>query len=158
MTNLLPPEAGLFELFNTIICVPWAVLIFAPHYSRTRWVAQSIWLPLLLLSLWLMLKLAKPPKLDGAGIFSFSGFQLLLTSPYTSTLLWLQVLIWDFILGTWIVRDAKRCRIRHLWTVPALVLTFISGPLGLILYYVQRTLLTRSFTLEETAANPRLNS
>jgi hypothetical protein len=43
------------------------------------------------------------------------------------------------------VRDAQRLGIHHLLVVPCLVLTFIFGPIGLLLYFVLRFALKRKF-------------
>jgi len=41
--------------------------------------------------------------------------------------------------GSWEVRDAQRRGVSHLLVVPCLVLTFLFGPAGLLLYLGLRT-------------------
>jgi hypothetical protein len=47
---------------------------------------------------------------------------------------WTHYLAFDLFIGGWEVRDAQRRGIPHLLVVPALVLTFLFGPAGLLLY------------------------
>jgi hypothetical protein len=52
-------------------------------------------------------------------------------------------LAFDLFIGGWEIRDARRRGIPHVLIVPALVLTFLFGPAGLLLY-----LSIRKFGLE----------
>ena len=47
---------------------------------------------------------------------------------------WVHYLAFDLFVGSWEVRDAQRLGIPHLLVVPCLVLTFLFGPVGLLLY------------------------
>ena len=47
---------------------------------------------------------------------------------------WVHYLAFDFFIGCWMVIDAAERGIKHLLVVPCLVLTFMFGPAGLLLY------------------------
>jgi hypothetical protein len=51
---------------------------------------------------------------------------------------WIHYLAFDLFIGSWEVRDARRLGIHHLTVVPCLVLTFMLGPVGLLLYLALR--------------------
>ena len=53
---------------------------------------------------------------------------------------WTHYLAFDLFIGGWEVRDAQSRGISHLLVVPALVLTFLFGPAGLLLYLAVRWL------------------
>jgi hypothetical protein len=53
---------------------------------------------------------------------------------------WTHYLAFDLFIGGWEVRDAQRRGISHLLVVPALILTFLVGPAGLLLYLAIRRL------------------
>ncbi|HEU6452531.1 MAG TPA: ABA4-like family protein, partial [Gemmatimonadaceae bacterium] len=66
---------------------------------------------------------------------------------------WVHYLAFDLFVGGWEVRDAQRRGIPHLLVVPALVLTFLFGPGGLLLYLAIRSLVRRkAVSLAEEAA------
>jgi hypothetical protein len=72
---------------------------------------------------------------------------MLFQSPYVALAGWIHYLAFDLFLGAWQVRDANRRDINHLWLVPCLVLTFLAGPVGLLLYFcirwwIAKTLIT----------------
>ena len=50
------------------------------------------------------------------------------------------------------MRDAQRLGIPHLLVVPCLVLTFLFGPVGLLLYGIVRAVRTRRVLVDEAAA------
>ena len=47
---------------------------------------------------------------------------------------WLHYLAFDLFVGAWEVREAERVGIPHLLVLPALVLTFLFGPIGLLVF------------------------
>jgi hypothetical protein len=51
---------------------------------------------------------------------------------------WLHYLAFDLFVGAWEVREAKRIGLPHLAILPALALTFLFGPIGLLLFLAMR--------------------
>jgi hypothetical protein len=51
---------------------------------------------------------------------------------------WVHYLAFDLFIGAWQVRDSKALGISHLLVLPCLVLTFLFGPVGLLLYFLIR--------------------
>ena len=47
---------------------------------------------------------------------------------------WIHYLAFDLLIGTWETRDARERGLPHLLLVPCLVLTFLLGPAGWLLY------------------------
>ena len=62
----------------------------------------------------------------------------LFDNPWALLAGWTHYLAFDLFIGGWEVRDAQRRGIPHLLIVPALVLTFLLGPAGLLLYLAIR--------------------
>ena len=61
----------------------------------------------------------------------FSKQQLLLAG-------WIHYLAFDLLIGAWMCRIARREEIRFWWVVPCLVLTFLFGPAGFLLFLLLR--------------------
>jgi hypothetical protein len=51
---------------------------------------------------------------------------------------WLHYLAFDLLVGVWISEEAARRGIAHVATIPALILTFLAGPVGWLLFIVVR--------------------
>ncbi len=56
---------------------------------------------------------------------------------------WLHYLAFDLFVGAWEVREAERIGLPHLAVLPALVLTFLFGPIGLLLFLAMRAVRLR---------------
>jgi hypothetical protein len=48
-------------------------------------------------------------------------------------------LAFDLLVGSWIIQDARKCRINHLYCIPFLLMTFMIGPVGYFAYWLLRT-------------------
>ena len=78
--------------------------------------------------------------------------QKLFADPWILLAGWIHYLVFDLFIGAWEVRDAARLGIPHLLVVPCLVLTFLFGPVGLLLYGIVRAVRTRRVLVDEAAA------
>ena len=132
----------LFSTLNLIAMVAWLPLVFLP---RARWATAVIpvVVPCLFGVIYVALVAASLPWGDG-GFSSLAGVKALFENPWALLAGWAHYLAFDLFIGGWQVRDAQRRGIPHLLVVPALVLTFLFGPAGLLLYLAFR----RSASLE----------
>ena len=80
---------------------------------------------------------------DG-GFSSLAAVRALFDNPWALLAGWTHYLAFDLFIGGWEVRDAQRRGIPHLLVVPALVLTFLFGPGGLLLYLAIRSFAPRT--------------
>ena len=126
----------LFSILNLIAMAAWLPLVFLP---RVRWAATvlPVVMPLLLAVVYVVLVAATLPRSEG-GFSSLAGVSALFDNPWALLAGWTHYLAFDLFIGGWEVRDAQRRGIPHLLIVPALVLTFLLGPAGLLLYLAIR--------------------
>jgi len=126
----------LFSILNLMTVAAWLPLVFLP---RVRWTATllPVVMPLLLAVIYVVLVAATLARSEG-GFSSLAGVRALFDNPWALLAGWTHYLAFDLFIGGWEVRDAQRRGIRHLLIVPALVLTFLLGPAGLLLYLATR--------------------
>lgn len=126
----------LFSILNLIAIVGWLPLVFLP---RARWATAvvPVVLPCLLGVIYVVLVAASLPWGEG-GFSSLAGVGALFENPWALLAGWAHYLAFDLFIGGWQVRDARERGIPHLFVVPALLLTFLFGPAGLLLYLVVR--------------------
>ena len=126
----------LFSILNLIALAAWLPLVFLP---RARWATAvvPVVVPCLFGVIYVGLVSASLPSSEG-GFSSLAGVQALFESPWALLAGWVHYLAFDLLIGGWEVRDAQQRHIPHLLVVPALVLTFLFGPAGLLLYVVIR--------------------
>jgi hypothetical protein len=131
----------IFSILNLMTMAAWLALVFVP---RVRWTATVIPMvaPLLLAVVYVALLVATLPWSEG-GFSSLTGVRTLFDNPLLLLAGWTHYLAFDLFVGGWEVRDAQRRGIPHLLVVPALVVTFLFGPAGLLLYLATRWLTPR---------------
>lgn len=134
----------LFSLLNLVAMVAWLPLVFLP---RQRWATTvvPVMTPVLLAVVYVALVAVALPRSEG-GFSSLAGVRTLFDNPWGLLAGWTHYLAFDLFIGGWEVRDAQRRGIPHLLVVPALVLTFLLGPGGLLLYLAIRTVASRKTT------------
>jgi Domain of unknown function (DUF4281) len=131
----------LFSILNLITVAAWLPLVFLPRAWWARRVVPLV-VPGLLATIYVALVAATLPGSEG-GFSSLGDVATLFENPWALLAGWVHYLAFDLFIGGWEVRDAHRRGIPHLVVVPALVLTFLLGPAGLLFYLASRWLATR---------------
>jgi hypothetical protein len=60
---------------------------------------------------------------------------------------WVHFLAFDLFIGTWQVERASKVGVSHIVLLPCLLLTFLFGPLGLMLFLMIQSIKLRSFKI-----------
>ena len=71
---------------------------------------------------------------SAGGFSSLQDVALLFSDPWLLLAGWIHYLAFDLLVGAWEARDARERGIPHLFVVPSLILTFLFGPAGWLLY------------------------
>ena len=132
----------LFSILNLTALAAWLPLVFTP---RARWASTvvPVVIPSLLAVVYVVFVAAAMTQSDG-GFSSLAGVRTLFDNDLGLLAGWTHYLAFDLFIGGWEVRDAQRRGIAHLFLVPALVLTFLVGPGGLLLYLALRRFVPNS--------------
>src|SRR5687767_2555478 len=140
----------LFSILTLMTIAAWLRLVFLP---RVRWTSPvvPVVLPFLLAVIYVVLVAATLPRSEG-GFSSLAGVRALFDNPWALLAGWTHYLAFDLFIGGWEVRDAQRRGIPHLLVVPALVLTFLLRPAGLLLYLAIRWFAPDRWSLGRTSA------
>jgi hypothetical protein len=133
----------------------WLLLAVAPRWSWTDRLVHSALIPgvLGLLYAWLFAQGAffGEGVPDGAGFGSLAAVMLFFTVPEAVVAGWVHYLVFDLFIGAWIVRDAGRRGIPHVFVLICLPFALLTGPIGLLLYLILRLALNRGgMRLDET--------
>lgn len=132
----MTPER-LFSILNALALAGWLPLVFVP---RTRWATTvvPVAIPAALALVYVVLVATALPGGDG-GFSSLAAVSTLFENPWALLAGWAHYLAFDLLVGGWEVRDAQQRGIPQLLVVPALVLTFLVGPAGWLLYLAIRS-------------------
>lgn len=137
----MTPEA-LFRVCNLLAACGWLVLIVIGWKRWASGLVTAVILPLafaVVYSLTIALHWG-----DSQGSFStLAGVSMLFENRWLLLAGWVHYLAFDLFVGSWEVRDAVQHKIPHLAVIPCLILTFLFGPAGLLLYFAFRLALRR---------------
>ena len=131
----------------------WLLLIFFPRESFTRFLVHSVVAPLLLAIAYVFV--AYKIFLDGnifAGFNLYFGLEDLYTVFSDEAFLlifWLHFLSISLFIGCWISRDLQRYSIPRILGFFPLVLTYFSGPVGLVFYWFIRIFFSKKISFDE---------
>lgn len=131
----------LFNIFNTAILLPWALLLFFPKWKGTQ--KMMDWhLPVLILGIAYLILLLTDFFMSSNGspvdMFSLAGIKAAFARDEVMLIGWIHYLAFDLFVGMWESVDAQKNGISHFLLVPCLLLTLLYGPVGFVLYWLLR--------------------
>lgn len=126
-----------FSIANLAAIAGWILLIAAPRWRLTGKIVLSGAIPLLLSGAYLILIVLFFGRAEG-GFGSLADVMKLFTNPWATLAGWIHYLAFDLFVGSWEVRDAQARGISHWFVIPCLILTFLLGPIGFLLYHILR--------------------
>lgn len=147
---------ALFGVANIWALASWIALILLPRGDIVKALVFYLGIGLLCLAYAVLLVLLVTGAVDngalagaaGADFTTIEGVRNIFMSDGGVTVGWIHYLAFDLFAGMWIARDADGKDIARMVQAPILLLTFVAGPLGLLLWLVIREPAARR-------ANPR---
>lgn len=133
----MPSADALFAAANPLVLPSWLLLMLAPRWRWTLPVVRGLIVPLLAIG-YTALILARFGSNEG-GFGSLAQVQVLFADPYMLVAGWVHYLAFDLFIGSWIVEDALQRQVPWWLRVGVLPLTFMFGPVGLLLYLAGRS-------------------
>ena len=131
----------------------WLLLIFAPYNSLTNFFVQSIIAPLLLAIGYIYLSYnlyLENNIFDGFELYSgLDGLYSMFANESLLLIFWLHFLAISLFAGSWITRDSKRYSIPKIITIPSLILTYFTGPIGLLVYWFFRIFFAKKISFND---------
>ena len=127
----------LFSIVNAIALVAWTLLVALPRQRWVAGVATAFLVPAFFAVAYIAIIVTQFGR-SGGGFSTLQGVATLFSNPWLLLAGWTHYLAFDLFVGSWEVRDARDRGIPHLAVVPCLVLTFLFGPAGWLLYVVAR--------------------
>ena len=131
----------------------WLLLIILPNHQVTNFFVQSTIVPLLLAGAYGYLSYniyINGNILDGFELYSgINGLYSMFANEALLLIFWLHFLAISLFAGAWIVRDSKKYFIPKLVIVPSLILTYFSGPIGLVIYWFIRIFFAKKISFND---------
>ena len=140
LAELTPDK--LYMLLNLSVLPFWVLMIFLPFLKLTDTIVHSVFAPIALgvTYLWLLATALSGHMPEGAGFETLDGLMKAFTVKQAVVAGWAHYLVFDLFIGAWEARDAQRVGLNHFILAPCLIVTFLVGPIGLLLYLMVRGL------------------
>ena len=120
----------------------WALIIFVPFLKITDTLVHSVLAPIVLGVTygWLLASVmgGAVQMPEGAGFASLDALMKTFSVKEAVVAGWAHYIVFDLFVGAWIARDAQRIGLNQFIVAPALVLTLMVGPIGLLTYLLMR--------------------
>jgi len=132
----------LFSSASTLAMLGWLILIFLPR--RWKWLNRipAIIIPIILSVLYSFLIARYFFSAEG-GFDTLANVQQLFTYPAAALAGWVHYLAFDLFIGGIVAKQADEIGLSRLIQVPILLLTFMFGPLGFLLFMFIKPVMQR---------------
>jgi hypothetical protein len=137
--------AQTFDVLNLVAMGAWVLLALSPWLPRVTTTVTGALVPAFLSAVYVVLVAANFAGSEGS-FSSLAGVASLFSEPWILLAGWTHYLAFDLLVGNWEMRDATTRGIPYALVLPCLVLTFLVGPAGWLLYVVIRRLRTSPVT------------
>jgi hypothetical protein len=134
----------IFSLAGKLAMLGWLSLIVALFFKPARqyaFPAAQFAIPAILAVGYILMIWQGRAGFETGGFGSIEAVRALFANDAALTAGWLHYLAFDLFIGAWISRDATSRGISPLIPLPSLPLTFLLGPVGLLVYLVARAAL-----------------
>ena len=152
LLNLLTYE-NIYLITNWGVIPFWLLLIFLPNNQITNFFTQSI-IPFLILGAgyaYLSYKIYLEGNIfDGFELYNgLDGLYSMFANEVLLLLFWLHFLALSLFMGAWIVRDSRKYLIPKIVIIPSLILTYFTGPMGLVIYWFFRIFFAKKISFND---------
>ncbi len=131
-----------FSAGGALAMLSWLALsasLFVSDPLRTAiWTGTTIAVPALLGLAYAILLVRGLRERTGGGFGSIAAVRQLFTSDAALAAGWLHYLAFDLFAGSWIAREGTASNVSPFLIIPCLLLTFLAGPVGLLLFIILR--------------------
>jgi heme A synthase len=136
---------SIFSICNSIALIGWIILItVSPFWFDTDKLLIGIIVTLFaIVYAWCISQ-----SFAAGDVEKFStldGVMSLFTNKMAVTAGWVHYLAFDLMTGIWIKKNSMKYGISHWFIVPCLLFTFMLGPVGLLMYFIIRTIRTKQY-------------
>jgi hypothetical protein len=136
------PLDFVFAACMTLALFGWAALALAP-VNRTYCIAFARGVALVLSVAYLAQLLWTTESTQGGDFSSLDGITILFSKAGNVMLGWTHYLAFDLFIGSWEAEDAPQSGVPHWLLLLCLIATLMVGPIGLLAYFIIRTITRR---------------
>jgi hypothetical protein len=123
----------IFSIANFAALCCWLLLIVLPGRAWVNRLVAGVAVPAAFAVVYTVIIAMHFFGSEG-GFSSLPDVARLFMNPWLLLAGWIHYLAFDLLVGSWEARDARERGINHLLVIPCLIMTFMFGPAGWLLY------------------------
>ena len=131
----------------------WLLLIILPNHGVTNFFVQSIIAPLLLAGAYSFVAyniFLEESILDSFELYSgLSGLYSMFSNESFLLIFWIHFLAISLFIGAWISRDSQKYMVPKFFVTITLILTYFTGPVGLLTYWFIRIFFAKKINFND---------
>tara|TARA_B100001250_G_C19106753_1_gene489297 strand:- start:19 stop:489 length:471 start_codon:yes stop_codon:yes gene_type:complete len=144
---------NIYLIVNWGVIPFWLLLIILPNHSVTNFFVQSIIAPLLLAGAYSFVVyniFLNENILESFELYSgLNGLYSMFSSEAFLLVFWIHFLSISLFLGAWISRDSQRYMVPKFFVMVSLILTYFTGPVGLLIYWFIRIFFAKKINFND---------
>ena len=152
LANLLTFE-NIYLFANWGVIPFWLLLLLMPNHSITKFFSHSIIAPLLLASAYIYVArqiFSEGNMFVGFKLYlSIDGLKEIYSNESILLVFWLHFLAISLFVGAWIARDSERYMVPKVISAPCILITYFTGPVGIVIYWFCRIFYSKKINLNE---------
>ncbi len=133
--------SDVYVLAGIAIFIPWLLLLFAPYGRLTDRAAQLFAVLFMASGTWFIVHFFLQADVR-SELLCLDCLAKLFANEHMVVAAWLNYLSFGLFAGLWIIHDGDSVAIPHFYRLVPLLLTFLAGPLGVVVYLLMRYLRT----------------
>ena len=152
LLDLLSYE-NIYLMANWGVLPFWLLLIILPNHGVTNFLVQSIIAPLLLAGAYAFVAyniFLEGNILDSFELYSgLDGLYSMFSNESFLLVFWIHFLTISLFLGAWISRDSQKYMVPRFFVIISLILTYFTGPVGLLIYWFIRIFFAKKISFND---------
>jgi len=133
---------NIYYISNIGVIPCWLLLIILPNHIITKFFVKSVIIPALLSTAYIFIAYQIYVTENIFEIFNLylgiNELYAIFSSEAFLLIFWLHFLSINLFVGSWITSDSKIYAISKFFVILALIITYFTGPVGLVLYWLIR--------------------
>ncbi len=125
-----------FSIAGMITTPMWILMIFFPKWKVTNYLISFKIVPIILSFIY-TIYIINTISINGMPDYgNLDSVMKLFTEENAVLAGWVHYLVFDLIIGMWILNASKKLNIHQLIIAPCLFATFMFGPVGFLLFFI----------------------
>ena len=133
---------NIYYISNIGVIPCWLLLIFVPNHIITKFFVKSVIIPFLLSTAYILVSYQIYITENIFEVFNLylglNELYALFSNEAFLLIFWLHFLSINLFVGSWIANDSRIYMISKFFVIISLVMTYLTGPVGLVFYWLFR--------------------